>query len=166
MRRSIGLVLVMACAGTPTVTTASEPSTTEPPATMTTNQAETTSTQDLRHRTEVWFEGYFVDFIQAYNEFAGDWSAHANDLEFGEARLDCVEGQALIPTWRESVPVAPDPQLEALAGELFSTIEEALELCAGGAIGDFDAAGRGFEEVATIYERISERVSEIDEESG
>lgn len=138
-----------------TTTISSMPPTTSIPA--------TTRTTTLRAATEVWYEGYLFDALEAYNtQFANDFETHMSDLEFEEARLDCVEADAIAADWRASVPEAPDPQLEVLSDELFDQIEEAIAACTEAEVlGDFNDVARDLASAHSTFDRIGERVTEI-----
>lgn len=101
----VALVLIVACGGSRSLTSLPAPATAAPKSTFA-----STTTKPLRVATEVWFEGYLSNMFEKYNsEFASSFDSHLDDFELGEARLDCVEGNALMATWQASVPEGTRP---------------------------------------------------------
>lgn len=159
MRRLIlAGVLMSACTGS-VATTTSAPAVT----TSTANVPITSTTVELS--VGRWFQQYLIPWADAYNtEFAIGFDEHMEDFELTEARLDCVEAQALLPGWKDSVVEAPDPRIDALRVELFDQLETALQTCASAeTLGDYNDAGSQLEATVAIIERIQGRVNEIAE---
>jgi hypothetical protein len=153
MRRSlIAMLLVAACGGTAVTTT----------ELTTTTIAPTTTAVDQVAAAEAWF-GHLIDWFDHYGtEFFGPYESHFGILTLDEAQLDCVEAQALLPGWRDSVPEAPDPQLEALTATMFERVEEGIDGCVNAVtVGDYRAAHDTLLEVGTIVDRLSARLNEI-----
>lgn len=156
MRRTFALaVLLAAC-------TAGVAPSTEPATTM----AATTTTVDLISATEAWF-GHLIDWVDDYHEeFDNVYQTHGSIFDLDEARLDCVEAQSLLPAWRDSIPGAPDPQLEALTTTLFDVVEDGLTSCANAeTVGEHREAHATLAGIDIIVSRLSVRLNEIQNSS-
>lgn len=154
---AISLVVGAGCSGSsmevePTQTL-SEPSTT---TTATTVVATTTTARRTPAR---WFAG-FVGMIESYNEeFGGPYQEHINELEYAEAKLDCVTTQPLVPEWRESVDPAPTPVLQNLSDFFFDQFAAALDACLEATtLGEWRRVNESLEEAIGVIDRITETI--------